>query len=178
MAPKDGKAMMMLTLAPGNSLQEAANGILKQNSLQLLDSKQVTVNGLNAIAMVADVQQQQQQQGQTQQAQQVIRTLSYLIQYGGNIYHILGVSGSNDFNNYAQVFTNTMQSFKELKDLSKINKKPERVHIKTVSKTGTLEQAFRSYKVPDKRLEEFSILNGMKLKDNVTQGTLIKIIEH
>jgi predicted Zn-dependent protease len=176
MAPKDGKAMMMLTLAQGNSLQEAANGVLKQNSLQLLDSKQVNVNGLNAIAMVADVQQQQQQ-GQTRQAQQVIRTLSYLIQYGGNIYHILGVSGANDFKNYAQVFTNTMQNFKELKDLSKINKKPERVHIKTVSKTGTLEQALRSYKVPDKRLEEFSILNGMKLKDNVTQGTLIKIIE-
>ncbi len=177
MAPKGGKAMMMLTLAPGNSLQEAANGILKQNNLQLLDSKQVTVNGLNAIAMVADLQQQQQQ-GQAQQGQQVIRTLSYLIQYGGNIYHILGVSGSNDFNNYANVFTYTMQNFKELKDLSKLNKKPERVRIKTVSKSGTLEQALRSYKVPDKRLEEFSILNGMRLKDNVTQGALIKIIEY
>jgi len=174
MAPKDGKAMMMLTLAPGNSLQEAATGILQQNNLRLLESKEVNVNGLNAIAMVADLQQQQ---GQAQQGQQVIRTLSYLIQYGGNIYHILGVSGSNDFNNYARIFTYTMQNFKELKDLSKISKKPERVRIKTVSTTGTLEQALRSYKVPDKRLEEFSILNGMKLKDNVTQGTLIKIIE-
>src|SRR5688572_11390712 len=174
MAPKDGKAMMMLTLAPGNSLQEAANGILQQNKLQLLQSKELTVNGLNAIAMVADLQQQQ---AQAQQGQQVIRTLSYLIQYGGNIYHILGVSGSRDFNNYANVFTYTMENFKELKDLSKINKKPERVHIKTVSKSGTLEQALRSFRVPDKRLEEFSILNGMRLKDNVTQGTLIKIIE-
>src|SRR5205085_91176 len=30
MAPKDGKAMMMLTLAKGTNLQEAANGILQQ----------------------------------------------------------------------------------------------------------------------------------------------------
>jgi predicted Zn-dependent protease len=172
MVPKDGKAMMMLTLASGSSLQEAANGILQQNKLYLLESKEVSVNGLNAIAMVADVQQQQ---GQAQA--QPVRTLSYLIQYGGNIYHILGVSAAGNFNNYLNVFNYTMQNFKELKDLSKINKKPERVRIKTVIKAGTLEQVLAGFKVPEKRLEEFSILNGMKLKDNVAQGTLIKIIE-
>ncbi len=70
-----------------------------------------------------------------------------------------------------------MQNFKELKDLSKINKKTERVRLKTVNKTSTLEQALRGFKVVDKRLEELAVLNGMKLKDNVTQGTLIKVIE-
>jgi predicted Zn-dependent protease len=177
MAPKDGKAMMMLELVPGNSLEEAANAIVQKNGLRVLDSKQQTVNGLNAITMVADLQPQQQQQGQQQQAQQDIRLLSYIIQYGGNNYHILGVAGSRDFNNYANVFTYTMQNFKELRDLAKINKKPERVRLKTVSRTTTLEQALRGFKAPEKRLEEFAVLNGMKLKDNVTQGTLIKVIE-
>lgn len=173
MAPKDGKAMMMFTFAPGKTLQEAAGTFLQQNQLQAVDSREVNVNGLRALSVVAD---QQQQQGQQQQ-QSPIRTLSYFIQYGDAIYLIFGVSAINDFNYYSQQFTNTMQSFRQLTDASKINRKPERVRIKTLSQASTLEQAFRNYNVPTKRLEEFAVLNGMKLNDRVTKGTLIKIIE-
>lgn len=175
-APKDGKALMMLMLAPGKSLQEAANGVLQQNNLQLLDSKEVNVNGLRGIAMVADLKPQQAQQGQQQQQAQ-IRTLSYIIQYGDLIYLLLGVSSITDFNNYQPFFTNHMQSFKELRDPAKINKKPERVQLKTIAASTTLEQALRNYRVIEKRLEEHAILNGMKLTDRVAQGTLIKVLE-
>jgi len=40
-----------------------------------------------------------------------------------------------------------------------------------------LSQVLRSYKMPDKRLEEISILNGMALTDQVAKGTLIKIVQ-
>ena len=58
----------------------------------------------------------------------------------------------------------------------KLNKKPERVRIVTVSNSTTLEQALRNNKANTKRLEELAILNGMKLTDRVEQGTLIKVI--
>ena len=173
MAPKDGRAMMMLTLAPGKSLQEAANSILQGYNLQALESKEISVNGLPAIAIVADQKPAQQQQ----QQQQVVRTLSYLIQYNDLIYHLIGVTSSNDFNNYLPLFTSTMSSFKQLTDASKINRKPERVRIKTVKQNSTLEQALRNFNVEQKRLEEFAIVNGMKLTDRVAQGSLIKVIE-
>ena len=169
LAPKDGRALMFLSLAPGKTLQEAATAILQQYRLQVVDSRNVTVNGLQAIALVAD--QQPQQQGQP-----VLRTLSYIIQQGQYIYHMLGVSTQADFNTYSQYFYNSMQVFRELTDISKLNKKPERIRIKTVNSNQTLAQALRSYNVPDRRNEEFAILNGMKLTDNLTSGTLIKII--
>ncbi|WP_026896733.1 M48 family metalloprotease [Daejeonella oryzae] len=175
MAPKDGKAMMMLTLAPGKTLQEAASGVLQQYNLQALESKQITVNGLNAIAMVADVKAEQAQQ-QQQQSQQVVRTLSYVIHYGDLNYLMIGVTGSNDFNNYAPLFTNAMQNFKVLTDAAKLNKKPERVRLKTVSQAQSLQQILKFYKTEDKRLNELAILNGMKLTDSVAAGTLIKVI--
>lgn len=175
MAPKDGRAMMMLTLAPGKTLQEAANAILQQYNLQVLESKQVTVNGLQAIAMVADQKPAEQQQ--QQQQQQVVRTLSYVIQYNNMMYHLIGVTSSNDFNNYLPLFTSTMQSFRELTDASKINRKPDRVRIKTVKQNSTLKQALQSFNVPTKRMEEFAIVNGMNLNDRVAQGSLIKVIE-
>ena len=171
LAPKDGKALMMMTLAQGNNLQEAANAFLQQNNLQVLDSKQLTVNGLPAIAIVADPKQVQDQQ------QQPIRILSYLIQYGNSIYLLLGVSSTADFNQYAPYFTNTMEGFRQLNDPSKLNKKPERIRIKTINSNIMLEQALRNYSVTDsKRLEELSILNGMKLTDRVTPGMMIKTI--
>ena len=172
LAPKDGKALMFLTLAQGNSLQEAANAALQQYSLQPLESRQVTVNGLPAIAVVADQKSQQQQQQQAA----AVRTLSYFIQYGGNIYHIIGVSAVNDFNTYSPYFTSTMQNFRQLTEAAKLNKQPERVRIKTVSQNTTLEQALRNYNVNSNRLEEHAVLNGMKLSDRVAQGTMIKII--
>ena len=166
MAPKDGKAIMMLTLAKGSSMQEAASEILKQYNLQAVETKQVNVNGLNALAMVADQKQEQQ----------TLRTLSYIIQYNNNFYHLIGVSALADFNTYTESFSYTMQHFSQLTDPAKLNKKPERVHIKTVNKATTLEQSLRGFGVQDKRLQEMAILNGMTLKDNLPSGTLIKII--
>ena len=169
-AAPDGKALMILQLAPGASLQEAANGVLQQYKLVVQESREVTINGLRALAVVAD--QQPQQQGQ----QASVRTLSYFIQFGGNIYHIMGVSAINTFNQYVPTFNNTMQSFRELTDASKINKKPQRVRIRTAAQSTTLEQALRSNGTPANRMEELAILNGMKLSDNLPAGTMFKVI--
>jgi predicted Zn-dependent protease len=173
LASKDGKALIIMTLAQGKSLQEAANAFLQQNNLQALESRESTVNGLRALSLIAD---QKPQQGQQQQASP-IRTYSQLVQYGDLIYLLLGVSTTADFNNFSSVFQNTMQSFRELTDPAKLNKKPDRVRIKTVSQGGTLEQVLRNYSVPANRMQEIAILNGMALTEQVNSGTLIKVIQ-
>ncbi|MEJ7913807.1 MAG: M48 family metalloprotease [Chitinophagaceae bacterium] len=177
MAPKDGKALMFMTLAQGTSLQQAASATLQKYRLQALESRETSVNGLPAIAVVAD-QVPQQQQGQQQQQQgAAVRTLSYFIQYGGAIYHILGVSSAADFAAYSGTFTATMQSFRQLTDASKLNRQPDRVRIKELTQDATLEQALRKYNVPDSKIEEMAILNGMGRTERVTRGMMIKVIE-
>lgn len=170
MAPPDGKALLMLTLAQGNDLQSAANAVLQQNNLQLLDSKQVSVNGLNAIALASTPKAVQGQQ------QQDLRVLSYLIQYGGNIYHLLGVTPTSLYNQYGQYFLNTMQGFAQLTDQSKLNKKPDRIRLKTVNTNTTVENALKGFSVPSAKLEEHALLNGMKLTDKISSGTMLKVI--
>ncbi|MDQ4139709.1 MAG: M48 family metalloprotease [Bacteroidota bacterium] len=173
MAPKDGKAMMALTLVPGKTLEEAAQQLLQKYQLQALESKKETVNGLPAFAMVAD---QKPQQGQQQQSP-TIRTLTYLIQYDNNIYSLMGISAATDFENYFTAFNSTMQQFRKLTDPAIINRQAELVRIKTVAKAGTLAQVLRQYNVPDKRLNEMAILNGMELDESVTAGSLIKVVQ-
>jgi predicted Zn-dependent protease len=167
MASPDGKAIMILMLAQGNSLQEAANAALQQFQLQTLGSRETTINGLPALLVEA---QQQQQQGA------VLHTLSTFIQYNNSIYHLIGVAGATDFNAYANVFQNTMQGFRTLTDASKINRKPERIRLRTTSQSATLEQLLRNYGTPANRLEELAILNGMTRTQTVPAGTMIKTI--
>ncbi len=173
MAPKDGKALLMMMLAPGNNLQEAARNLLEQNGLQALQQQQVTVNGLPAIATIAQPLPQQQQQ---QQQAPPVRVLSYLIQYNNAIYSILGVSAAQDFNQFMPTFERTMEGFRQLTDQAKINKKPERIRTKTVTNAIKLEQAFKNYNVPATRYNELAILNGMQLTDVVPAGLMIKVV--
>lgn len=177
MAPQDGRAVMMLRLAQGTSLENAAQTALKNYQLTVVDSKQERVNGLPAIVLIADQQAQQQQQQQQQASSQTIRVLMYFIQYGENIYNLIGVSTQQDFENYARLFQSTMGTFRELSDPSKINKQAERVKVKPVPRSGTLAQAFSSLRVEQDRMEEFAVLNGMSLDDQVQEGMLVKVVE-
>ena len=177
-APKDGKALLMMSLAAGNNLQEAASAMLQQNGLRALETQQTTVNGLPAIAIVAEPQPQQQQQGQQQQQQQQpsVRILTYLIEYNKSIYWLLGATSAIDFNQYYPVFKNSMDGFRILTDQAKINKKPERIRNKTITKSATLQQVLKTYNTSDARLNELAILNGMNLTDVVPVGMMIKTI--
>lgn len=170
MASKDGKAMMILTLAPGGSLEAAAEAVLKNYQLTLIESKKDNVNGLPAIAMIADQVSQEQQQN--------LRTLIYVIAHEKNIYAMIGVSSTSLFNTYASTFKGSMERFNTLNDAEKINKKPDRIRVKTVQQNSSLSEALKGYRISDKRIEEVAILNGMNLTDRVEKGMLIKVIEN
>ncbi len=170
MASKDGKAMMIFTIAPGGSLEAATEAMLKNYQLTLVESKKINVNGLPAFAIVADQIAEQQQQSS-------LRALIYLIEHQKNVYAMIGASAPNDFAGHAPILRSSMENFKTLNEPSKINKQPERISIKTVQQNGTLAKALQGYKMKDSRLEEVAILNGMKLTDSVDKGMLIKVIE-
>lgn len=126
---------------------------------------------------MAILAQQVQQDQQSQTNQITAKLVSYVIEMNNTYFNLTGISSPTNFNTYYPTFLNSIKSFRKLTDLSKINKKPERVRIKTLTQTSTLQQALLKYKVEQKRLEEMAILNGMKLNQQVEKGLLIKVIE-
>ena len=167
MAPKTGDAVMILTLASGANLEEAANATMENYGLTLVESKKETINGMPAILMVADFIQEQAN---------TLRVLSSLIQFEGNIYSLMGVTEIDNFNSYQPLFSSTIRDFRELKDSEKLNRKPDVIKIKTVPNAMSLEAAFRYYGMPPERYEELSLLNGMLLTDQLDKGMLIKVV--
>lgn len=167
MAPDNGEALLMMTIAGKGSLDETANQLLEQYKLTLVESKKENINGLNAIRMIAD----QKQEGGT------IRLLSSLIQYEGNIYSLMGIAELSKFNSYQAAFLSTAQNFKSLTNSEKLNRKPEVIRIKTVPQQMTVQAAFQHFKMAASRFEELAVLNGMQLNEQLAKGTLIKVVE-
>ena len=53
----------------------------------------------------------------------------------------------------------------------------DRLAIKKINQAMSLERALKNHNIPDKRLEEMAILNGMGLDERLEAGTLIKVVE-
>lgn len=172
MAPQDGKAAIIFTLAQQKTKAEAATETLKQLNLEVLDNKETNVNGFPSLAILSQQVNQNQQTGE----KSVIKVLSYFIDYAGKIFVFHGVSTDADFNSYFRVFETTMVNFNRLTEPSKLNVQPKRINIKTVRKSGTLAEAFNYYQVPQNQLQELAFLNDMELSAPVKQGELIKLV--
>jgi len=171
-APEDGKAVMILTLAQQKNLEEATQETIKQLKLTVIDSKPVKVNGLSAIAVNSKQIPQSQQTSQ----HDTVKLLSYFIQYNELIYVFHGITFDSYFENYAQNFISTMKNFNRLTDPAILNKKPNRIRIKQVQRSRTVAQAFRYYGVPESEMEDLATLNNLELSDRINRGKLIKII--
>lgn len=171
MAPEDGSALIVFSIAKQQALNDAAQTTLEELQLNVLDMKKANVNGMPAIVAVSD-QTSQNQQGQ----EQTIKVLSYFIQLNGRVYVFHGVTTAADFNSYFRMFEGTMVNFDELNDPSKLNVEPMRIRIKEVQQTTTVADIFQYYGVPQNRRGELALLNNKELDEQVQRGELIKIL--
>jgi len=170
--PEDQKALMLFTLSNQKTLESAVDTTIAQYGLTLQGSKKTTINGLPAIL----TQCKQVSQDQSTGAKQTNMVLSYFISHGGLIYVFHGVSTEADFNTYGGIMNNSMATFSNLTDASKINVKPQRIRVVKVQRTGPLSDAFAYYRVPQKQYTELALLNGLELTDQVQSGKMIKIV--
>jgi predicted Zn-dependent protease len=171
MAPKDGKALMIFTIAPQKSLEEAVQATLQGLQVTAQDSKSITINGMPAVVTISNQVSQDQSTGQ----ENTIKIMSCFIDKQGTYYVFHGVSSEADFNTYTRSFESTMMNFDKLTDSAMLNKQPKRISVKKVQRAGSLADVLRSFGVQQQDMEEFSFLNNMELTDQIPVGKLLKI---
>ncbi|NJK82543.1 MAG: M48 family metalloprotease [Saprospiraceae bacterium] len=103
-APENGEAIIILTLAQGTTLEEAASKIVEQFQLTVESRNNTTVN--NFPAMVLKTKQVNPQTNAT------IDLLSYLIRDGDLIYVFHGITTPEKYPIYRPTFENTMTNFR------------------------------------------------------------------
>lgn len=166
-APSDGKALMLFTLAGEASLEAAFAAQVQADKLQVINKEGFKVNGYQALA------------GTFLQAGQNgnIKILSYFIKKDQYIYKFHGMTLEQDFSRHESLFVRNFSQFNKLSDPAKLNKQPDRIDIVTVNQKGTLKSALSSAGIPNDRLNEFAIVNGMELTDNVDRGSKLKVLK-
>lgn len=161
----DEKAAVILSLASG-SIAAVSSKFLTDSKATVIRSSDNAVNGFPAKQVISDIASQQG----------ALRVVSYFIQYNNNIYVFHGFSSQQTFSTYQAKLESVMKNFRKLTDPAKINVKPDRIRIKTVSRQMSARDALLSLGVADKDLENIALMNGMLLTDVVPAGTKVKTV--
>ncbi|KAA3613278.1 MAG: peptidase M48 [Calditrichaeota bacterium] len=168
MVAADEQGVMVFKLEPTDNQKQAATTFITNAKLTVESQKSVKVHGENAEEVIGTVQTQNG----------VLKLMVYFIKKGKNVYSFLGYSSTQGFVTYQPAFKATMTGFKTLTDRNKINRQPDRIRIKKVTRGSSLKDALKKLGVKDEDLEQHALLNGaMALSDNVKANMLLKIIE-
>ncbi len=173
MGPKDGSAIINFSVTADAEFTKVKEAFVTKHKFEVKSATEMTVNGLSAYKMISNLPQVDPQTKE----QKNLSIQTVLIKYNGGMYIFHGIANPDVFSQKQSYFNQVMSGFNKLTDQSKIDRKPERIKIVTVSGMQSLEQLLRKEGIPEKRHKELAILNGMELKQAIAGGTLIKIIK-
>jgi len=160
-------AAILFTIAEAASPSDAATNFINQSKATVISSESATVNGMTAHKVVSDIAAEQG----------TLRVLSYFIKKGGNVFVFHGFTAQASFNQYQATFQSTMSGFGNLTDQSKLNVKADRLIVKNVPQSMSLEQALQSFGVSADKMNETALINGTDLSQTVSANMLIKYVE-
>ncbi|HSV87385.1 MAG TPA: M48 family metalloprotease [Bacteroidales bacterium] len=166
--PEHGNAMVLLSAINGISLLHAAQNNIENLGLRVLDSENITVNGMPAMSVISEQQ--------AAEAGRSIRVKSVFIDMKGTYYSIHGFATIDYFDANMADFEQIMLNFESLTDVSRINVRPERIHIRPAPLDGSLREVFRVLRVQPDQMQELAFLNNMELTDRIQAGLLLKTI--
>ena len=144
-------AIIQLGLAGQASPEQAARQFLSQEGVQPGNGSTSRINGMPAATAYF--------QAQTQQG--VIDGLVSFFSFGGQTFGLMGYTPSGKLDTYDRAFQQTIGSFTELRDQSKINVQPAKVELMKAPRQMTLEQFNAQYPstVP---IEQLAIINELE----------------
>lgn len=163
----DEKAAILFSLGTESSPSAQANKFISDSKATVQSQRDLTINGFKARQMESLLASESGN----------LRILSTFLEKDGSVYVFHGFSADTDFNTYSGAFRNTMNGFETLRDRAKLNVKPDRIRIRTVRGSQTLEQALKSFNAAEEDMETLSLINGMPLNETLTPGSKIKVIE-
>jgi predicted Zn-dependent protease len=133
-SPQDD-AIVVMTLVPGTSADQAANEFLRQQGLRPAGAERTTVHGLPAVTGIFEAVADQ-----TPIAGRVA-----FVEHGEKVYRVLGYTPSVRWGNYDRVFAESLASFAPLADRRYLDVQPRRVKVVPVAQPMTVEELGRRH---------------------------------
>ena len=168
MGEPNGQAVVQLTLAQQQSAQAAAQALASQQGVQVQSSGGLSVNGNRAYRV----------EGAAQQQNGAIAFSATFIEYGGNVYQLLGLTSTAGFSRYRGLFRSVADSFVRLNDSRYLNREPTRLEVVTAPGGSSLQALLRNRTLPGGlTAEDVAIMNQVTLGQAIPAGQPIKLPE-
>ena len=165
-AEPDGQAVIQFTLAQGGSARDAAQAFASQQGVQVTGSGAVSVGVGQAFRV----------EGTAQQQNGTLGFSATFVEYGGNVYQILGITAANSLRQYAGTFRGVAESFERLTNNRYLNRQPSRLEVTTLRQPTTLSALLRGRTLPGGLSEEeVAIMNQVTLSETIPAGRAIKL---
>lgn len=141
--------------------------VSKAEGMRLGEGQAETVNGLPAFTATARFSD-----GQGGER----RAFLGAVLYEGAMYEFVGQTTAETFGKHRPAFAETVRSFAQLTERSKIEVKPLRVQIRSAPRNETFGEFLDSLGSLPVEPQELAILNQTHRKDTVAEGDLLKVI--
>jgi predicted Zn-dependent protease len=128
-------AIVVMTLVPGRSAEQAASEFLRQQGLRPAGAQRTSLQGLPAVTGLFEAMADQ-----TPIAGRVT-----FVEYGDKVYRMLGYTPSARWRNYDRVFEESLASFAPLSDRRYLDVQPKRVKIVPVTQPTTVAELARRH---------------------------------
>lgn len=143
-------AVIQLTLAAEASAEAALRELASQQGVRVGSGSRTSVNGFPATIAGFEAESRDGP----------IRGLAAFIEYGGNVYRILGYAAASRYSSYEATFERTIGSFDRLTDRSALAVEPRRIDVVRVD--GRIDlPGFASRYGTSADLQTLSIINGV-----------------
>jgi predicted Zn-dependent protease len=159
------QALMALEIAPAATAREAAARLAQTQGITVTQSREASINGLPAMAVVAQANTRQGRAG----------ILNYFIEYDGRVYSILGYTAAQRFQAMAPQFEQTMTRFAPVTDPQILNVQPARLQIVRATSTAPFRSFAPTTPVAGLRPDDFAILNQVEMDTIIPAGTPLKL---
>ena len=166
MAEPNGRAAIQFTISQESSASAAAQKLAQTQGVTVGNQGRTTVGGNSAYVV----------EGSAAQQNGAVGFAATFVEYGGNVYQFLGLTGAQTYNQYRDELRGVPNSFDRLTDSSKLNRQPSRLEVVTLRNAATLQSLLGGRTIPaGLTAEEIAIMNEVQLNDRLEAGTRVKL---
>jgi predicted Zn-dependent protease len=158
-------AIVVMTLAPGTSAEQAADAFLRQEGLRPAGAQRTRVNGLPAVTALFEAVS-----GQTLIAGRVV-----FLEYDGKVYRLLGYTPRERWSTYDRLFSESLGTFAPLTDRRYLDVQPARVKVVNVPEPMTVEELARRHGA-SVSTDVLALINHVAPGARLSGGRLAKVV--
>ena len=167
MMDQSKKGSIQFSPTKGKTLSEAADAFVASPEISVISRTDRSINSLQALLVESMLTSQQSEK---------LKIMSCFYQKDGSIYVFHAFAAPADFETFRPTFRKVTEGFSPLTNQAALNKKPNRIRIRTATRDEAFAAALRRLGMAAASHEELALLNGVGLQENIKRGFLIKVI--